>query len=251
MELIMKKLLLSLTISSMLFSCAKKQEFSVPENPEIIGLSSTFVLPVDTGRIILEDYFPSPDVVDSIGKVNGLELSWKKGEAAILIKTTQELAPVSVLEVYAKGYSYSIPILKSVKRQVEFTYKSASQDLETVQLAGDINNWQPNQTVLLNDDGVWKTKLLLNPGKYSYQVVENGTWMLDKNNQDSTSNGMGGFNSVLTVKAAAADKLPVLFTKDNNDNSISIGSENGVSEYLVLWENFQTFLISLFNCLIV
>ncbi len=239
MELIMKKLLLSLTVSSLLFSCTKKQEFRVPENPEIIGLSSTFVLPVDTGRIVLADYFPSPDVVDSIGLVKGLELSWKKGEESILIKTTQELDPVSVLEVWSKGFSYSIPLLKSVKRQVEFTYKSASQDLQTVQLAGDINNWQPNQTSLQNDAGIWKTNLLLNPGKYSYQVVENGTWMLDKNNQDSTSNGMGGFNSVLAVKAAAADKLPVIYTIDTKSKAVNIGSENGVTQYFVLWENYR------------
>ncbi|MEX1187792.1 MAG: alpha-amylase family glycosyl hydrolase [Bacteroidia bacterium] len=235
----MRKSLLALCISIALVACTKKQEFKVPESPEIIGLASTFVLPVDTGSLILDDYFPESSLVDSIGKVEGLELNWKKGESVIRIKSGQSLAPVSILEIWSKGYAYAIPLLKSVKRIVEFSYKSGDAALESVQLAGDINNWQPAQTTLTNEAGIWKTNLMLNPGKYSYQVVENGSWKLDKNNPDSTSNGMGGFNSVLTVKAASADKLPVLFTKDSDEQTIIIGSENGVTEYFVMYENYR------------
>ena len=35
------------------------------------------------------------------------------------------------------------------------------------------------------------------------------------------------------------DKAPVLHTEKHNDESISIASENGVTEYFVIWENYR------------
>jgi glycosidase len=70
-------------------------------------------------------------------------------------------------------------------------------------------------------------------------VVVDGSWILDPAAKDSTSNGMGAFNSILKVEAGNLDKAPVLHTEKHNDESISIASENGVTEYFVLWENYR------------
>jgi len=73
---------------------------------------------------------------------------------------------------------------------------------ESVQIAGDFNNWQPSKTKLekVGDSGVWQTKLHLSPGKYRYRLVVDGQWQQDPYNAMTESNPFGGHNSIVEVK---------------------------------------------------
>jgi len=73
---------------------------------------------------------------------------------------------------------------------------------ETVQIAGDFNNWQPakNQMEKVGSSGVWQSKLKLPAGKYRYRLVVDGQWQQDPYNELTESNPFGGFNSVVEVK---------------------------------------------------
>jgi len=72
----------------------------------------------------------------------------------------------------------------------------------SVQIAGDFNNWQPQQHVMekVGDSGVWQTKMKLNPGRYRYRLVVDGQWQQDPYNELTELNPFGGFNSVIEVK---------------------------------------------------
>jgi chromosome partitioning protein len=72
----------------------------------------------------------------------------------------------------------------------------------SVQIAGDFNNWQPQQTQMdkVNDSGVWKTELNLSPGIYHYRLVVDGQWQQDPYNHATEANPFGDLNSVLEVK---------------------------------------------------
>ncbi len=73
---------------------------------------------------------------------------------------------------------------------------------ESVQIAGDFNNWQPAKTQMqkVGDSGVWQTKLKLPAGKYRYRLVVDGQWQQDPYNELTETNPFGGFNSVVEVK---------------------------------------------------
>jgi len=73
---------------------------------------------------------------------------------------------------------------------------------ESVQIAGDFNNWQPAKTQMqkVGDSGVWQTKLKLPAGKYRYRLVVDGQWQQDPYNALTETNPFGGFNSVVEVK---------------------------------------------------
>jgi len=73
---------------------------------------------------------------------------------------------------------------------------------ETVQIAGDFNNWQPakNQMEKVGSSGIWQSKLKLPAGKYRYRLVVDGQWQQDPYNELTESNPFGGFNSVVEVK---------------------------------------------------
>jgi chromosome partitioning protein len=73
---------------------------------------------------------------------------------------------------------------------------------QSVQIAGDFNNWQPEQHLMekVGDSGVWQTKMKLNPGRYRYRLVVDGQWQQDPYNESTEMNPFGGFNSVIEIK---------------------------------------------------
>ncbi|MBN1846837.1 MAG: AAA family ATPase [Sedimentisphaerales bacterium] len=84
--------------------------------------------------------------------------------------------------------------------QVEFValYPSAT----SVQLAGDFNNWEPEQTPLApaGDNGRWNVRLPLPTGRYHYRYVVDGRWQPDPYNECTEPNPFGEYNSVVEVK---------------------------------------------------
>jgi chromosome partitioning protein len=73
---------------------------------------------------------------------------------------------------------------------------------QSVQIAGDFNNWQPGGTPMekVGDSGVWQTQIKLPQGRYRYRLVVDGQWQQDPYNEQTEVNPFGGFNSILEVK---------------------------------------------------
>jgi 1,4-alpha-glucan branching enzyme len=81
------------------------------------------------------------------------------------------------------------------------TFTAIFPDANVVQLAGDFNNWQPEQTPMkkIRKDGLWKVKLPLSVGTYRYRLVVDGHWQQDPYNKATESNPYGELNSVVQV----------------------------------------------------
>ncbi len=73
---------------------------------------------------------------------------------------------------------------------------------QSVQIAGDFNNWQPGDTLMqkVGQSGVWQTKIKLPQGKYRYRLVVDGQWQQDPYNERTEMNPYGEYNSVGDVK---------------------------------------------------
>jgi chromosome partitioning protein len=72
---------------------------------------------------------------------------------------------------------------------------------KAVQIAGDFNNWQPQQTIMKPaQNGKWELALALAPGKYRYRMVVDGQWQQDPYNENTELNPFGEYNSILEVK---------------------------------------------------
>jgi chromosome partitioning protein len=72
---------------------------------------------------------------------------------------------------------------------------------KSVQIAGDFNNWKPENTPMrkVSDNGVWQVRLPLNRGKYRYRLVVDGQWQQDPYNEKIEMNPYGEYNSVIEV----------------------------------------------------
>ena len=69
-----------------------------------------------------------------------------------------------------------------------------------VQLAGDFNDWKPDQGVLTRTvDGVVEKTVMLMPGTYQYRYIIDDVWQEDPSNPEVVENFSGGYNSILHV----------------------------------------------------
>ena len=113
-----------------------------------------------------------------------------KSEAAT--ETTKPLDTAAKISEY-----YGVNQVKDAVVFVTLYPRAAS-----VQVAGDFNNWQPEQTPMkkVGDSGVWQTEMNLSPGRYRYRLVVDGQWQQDPYNELTELNPFGGFNSVVEIK---------------------------------------------------
>ena len=72
---------------------------------------------------------------------------------------------------------------------------------ETVKIAGDFNDWNPEQTEMqkVSENGKWQLHLPLGKGTYRYRLVVDGQWQQDPYNELAEMNPFGEMNSVMYV----------------------------------------------------
>ncbi len=248
-------------------SCTeKKQENHFPQHAEISGIASVINLQPEQTKVLLDDFFKDVNKIDSVSvKFLSAELSENK-KVVLLDDKGKSIPELIELKIWIENSPHSLLLKKSRKVNFHFRFESRG-NFDSVQLAGEFNNWSPKNTKLRNENGAWTTDLILDKGKYQYQVVANGKWMIDPNNHDSSSNGSGGYNSILKVSGQNAALAPQLFSissnpltdsgsifigleskSKNSSMSAPINSEEGVkggigndlgeTEYFVFWENY-------------
>lgn len=83
--------------------------------------------------------------------------------------------------------------------EVVFTYNSAQA--KEVYVAGDFNNWRLDDTSRMEqENGTFRKRIKLRPGRYRYRFVVDGQWIDDPNNQSKEMNPYGQMDSLLEVK---------------------------------------------------
>ena len=84
-------------------------------------------------------------------------------------------------------------------RKTEFSL-SAPQ-ARTVSTVGDFNQWNPSSHPMkMDDEGIWRISLALNPGQYEYQFFVDGKWKNDPHFGPFVENPFGTSNSLKIVK---------------------------------------------------
>lgn len=93
----------------------------------------------------------------------------------------------------------ALPPGEQPRRVVLYFEAAADQDIK---LAGDFNNWVPDQGVRTHRaNGIIRKELPLDPGIYQYRLVIDGKWQEDPGNPLQVVNDFGEINSLLQVAA--------------------------------------------------
>lgn len=229
----MNRLIYSLILLAVL-GCEPAQK-PVPEVKEasMTGLASPVRLNPDSTFINLQDYFfLHTELLDSV-KIDGVKFPIDRELDGIHV-TTPMTAPMGNMEVYTETVRYDIPVFASAKQLMTLNYEPSNPDVQNVQITGNINGWNPSAGQLeKGNGGTWSISMWLNPGLYQYQMVEDGAWILDPNNPEKMSNGMGGWNSTFQVGDPIAER-PFIDLWDVNSLR---GDYTQSSSLFVYWEN--------------
>lgn len=84
---------------------------------------------------------------------------------------------------------------------VVFTYLDTKAT--RVNIVGDFNNWSMTADPMYDREGngEWTIRLPLESGRYEYKFLIDGSkWIPDPANQDTTDDGFGWLNSIVTVE---------------------------------------------------
>jgi cyclomaltodextrinase len=227
--------LLIFACSMILFSCSEKQ---TPKEEkyvsQIAGLASPIRLKYDTTIVFLGDYFPELSNIEKV-EFEKTILPFNKTNGEVII-TTQPSHRVSNLSVTSKGVVHDIPVFASEKEKFHFSYKPSSVDVKEVEMSGSMNGWNRKATALVKQGDVYETDLILNKGLFQYRVWEDGKEMMDANNPNQISNGMGAFNNTFQVGPTTSD-APMITCLLEGAGSIVLQSSDPNVHYVAFFEN--------------
>jgi len=88
-----------------------------------------------------------------------------------------------------------------MNNQITIDFVVSAGEANTVSLIGDFNDWDMDSCRLVKQDkGVWKTSLVLAPGRYQYQFVIDGKkYLPDPKAKEYVKDGYGNTNSVIEI----------------------------------------------------
>jgi glycosidase len=198
----------------------------------IIGLASPISITGDSTFVNLEDYVIDLARIDSVSVPAPLTHTLDGKYLTVVGSLTSHLDNITV---WSKGQAYTIPVQKASRTKVTLTFAGPATEVKT---KGEFNAWNADQNVFEKKEGLFETTLWLSPGRYQYVLVVDGKERLDPSNKDSVDNGLGGWNSLLTLPQPNESKLPVLSTYQSTNTTVSLTLSNPARQVQVYWENF-------------
>lgn len=235
----MKKIIWFLGALPVLAGC--HSDLGYPADAENnINLNSLTTLNVGDNTIFLQDFVMNPADVDSITSSSAkLTCTFDTSKTTATLRVTEDMEHFVNIKMWVGGIPFSLPCRKTNKVKYTFRFNPAGKEYGRVQIAGQMNDWTPSRTpdLVLNDSGLYKVDLFLNPGTYLYQLSLDGEQGHDPQNPDKVDNGSGKFNSVLHV-AGNDDKLPRIYTDKYYNPGIMLTSQNAVQKVYVYWQNY-------------
>ncbi len=232
------KIFIAFVLVVLFSKCTSPLPKAITQEALIFGNALPIRLEPDTTIVHLADFTSQFMEIDSIIVPEAMKKSLSADKRILTLTASAQLPELSLLTLKKGQESASILMRKSNKKKYTFSFDPKGKKYKNVQLVGDINAWNPQNTPLQFENGVWQTTLFLNPGKYGYQLVVDGQWILDPNNPDKIENGIGGWNSPLYVKNVNRSLLPIIHNLQwSETNELSLEIKNEIKDCFVLWGN--------------
>ena len=219
-----------------LFAGCSTESFKLADSPLVKGLNSPVVLQPGTTSMVTEDYVTDPSEIDTLlydSSAFFADLSFDKKNITIVPKSG--MPPISDLKMLVGGEPFSIPVKRSDKIPVVFSYPAMNKDVK-VQIKGDMNAWNPAASSFTRYGDVFTDTFMLSPGQYQYLMVIDGKEMTDPTNPLTIDNNTGGANSLL-VLADNSEKVPDLETGTILKNGFTVQVKNPFTGIYVYLDN--------------
>lgn len=230
--------LLAIALSTSCSSNKQEPKEKAPKHDAIIGLASPIRLQPGKNVLYLADYFHQPELLDSFSTEKRIEVT-RVGDSLLIEAPLAQGNPLAQFSFWAKEESYQIPVFLSAKRAFQVAFSAKEGAYQKVQIKGEMNAWNPSANELVFENGEWSCELLLEPGTYQYKLVADGEEIEDPSNPDKVSNGLGGFNSLITVKQESNSTKPNVLASTYTETSILFDTKYKPSQIHAYWQNLS------------
>ncbi len=209
-----KKLIFPLIIFSLIsFACQKSPEIN--DIIETVNLNSGM-----TDSLTISDIFYAENYNNlSLIKQNNINVKFNYNKTKLILTPNEDFEGMTFIPFKFENTIYQIPVRVNKRQFFTFTLKPKKK-YKSVYLFGSFNGWDRANLKMNNNNGVFATRISLEPGRYQYKFFADGEELLDPNNPVKISNGMGSFNSVLNVESKHKTQpfLHILNSKISDNN---------------------------------
>ncbi len=234
------KTLNSLLVLTLIASCSTEPELpkvTYPTQAEIQGLATPIQLDENGfGELNTNDYFGGYAELDTIIWPDGLSVSLPDTTGIYELQAEKALAMESFIRVVFKGQPYDLILHRSKKIKTEIHLKRGTLN-EPVTVFGSFNAWNRTADTMEIDEDELVYLGFFQPGVIEYKFYSDGQEYNDSKGE-TVSNGMGGFNNVISVEASG-DEPVALKTLGFTENTIQLQTPPSSQSLNVLWENVR------------
>ncbi len=168
----------------------------------------------NTDSVLISDVFYSHKYDNlKFTSSNSIEVKYNYDNTKLLITPDKNFEGMSLIGLVFNDKDYQLPVRVNKDQILKFTFKS-ERNYKKVFLFGSFNSWNRSELEMKDENGVYSISIPLEPGRYQYKFFADGNELIDPTNPDKIPNGMGDYNSVLTVEAKHKT-TPFLFIKGN------------------------------------
>lgn len=129
-----------------------------------------------------------------------VKVNFDKNKGTIAVKPIDEFEGLGLIDFKVNDSLYAIPFYSEIVQNHTFELKLKDQP-ERVNLFASFNGWNRENLPMKYDkkNKSYSVSVPLEPGSYQYKYNIQGKEILDPSNRDSIPNGLGGYNSVITI----------------------------------------------------
>jgi len=154
-----------------------------------------------TDSVLISDMFYAEDYSNiKLISSPSVEIKFNFDKTKLILTPDKNFEGMTFIEFNFNGNTYEIPVRVNREQNVTFKFKP-EKSFNKVFLFGSFNSWNRGSLEMKNDNGTWEITIPLEPGRYQYKFFADGSELIDPGNPEQIPNGMGGYNSVLTVEA--------------------------------------------------
>jgi hypothetical protein len=147
-----------------------------------------FFKPIQLGvgetKICLTDFIPEGNVLANIHQSSGIQIKARIKDTLIVVSDgrSDAMATLDLIFKYKNKTEQlgSIPMMKSQKNLLKFTFPDKSKKFQKVQIKGTFNSWNQNELTLKYVDGKWLGETWAAEGIHQYVYVLNGELRFNK-----------------------------------------------------------------------
>ena len=127
-----------------------------------------------------------------------IKVKFNNDKTKLIFAPSADFEGISLVDFNFDNNTYEIPVRVNRMQHITFTFKP-DQQYKKVFLFGSFNSWDRNSLPMNKEGKIYHITIPLEPGRYQYKFFADGKELIDPDNPQKIPNGMGDYNSVLSV----------------------------------------------------